>query len=233
MSRNAADIASTGGSKMTKDVLAPNGYPARLVGVVFIGVQNQRPWLGEAKPPVDEVRLTYELSHEFMKDEDGEILADKPRWLTEKVAFKALKLEKAKSTKRFKSIDPSGVNAGDFKACLGNGCTLVIVNNPGKGDHAGKVFENIGDVTPAPNMPGYTQPEVVNETFYYDLNDDSCTLEEFRALPEFVQEIIMGANDFSTSVLAKQIGGENGQPSADVPQDAPEAADDAGEDSPY
>jgi hypothetical protein len=232
MSRNANNIPTGGGKRFTKEVLKPDGYLARVVGLVFVGVQNQRPYLGQEKPPVDELRITYELSTEFMKDEDGELLADKPRWLTETIPFKSLKLDKAKSSKRYSVLDVANANDGDFKALLGSPCTLVVTNNPGKGQHAGKVFENVGDVTPAPNLPGYVQPELVNPTFYYDPQDDGCTLEEFRSQPEFIQEIVMGANDFSTSVLATQIAGENGQPVADAPK--PSADETTGDDDqPY
>jgi len=233
MARNAADIPSGNTGGMQKDLLTTDGYPARLVGIVFTGVQNQRPYQGVPKDPVDEVRLTYELSHEFMKDEEGEILADKPRWLTETVPFKSLKLDKAKFTKRYNAIDPSNAGKGVIKNCLSNPVTVLIVNNPGKGKHEGKVFENIGDVSlPPKKLPGYVQPPMVNPPFYYDLNDGDCTLEDFRKQPEFVQEIIMGANDFSTSLLAGLLGAETGKPVSSTPREAPEEST-GDEENPY
>jgi len=233
MARSAADIpAGDGGNKFNKEVLKPNGYPARLVGAVFVGEQNQRPYMGEAKPPVQEVRLTYELSHAFMKGEDGEDLTDKPRWQSETVAFKSLKLDRAKFTKRYNVFDPAHTNKGVIANCLGLPCTVVVTNNAGKGKHAGKVFENIGDVTAVADFPGYVQPELVNDTFYYDPFDEECTLEQFRAQPEFLQGIIMGANDYAHSHLAKLIGGA---PEPKVEQraapEAPEADND--DENPY
>lgn len=232
MARSAADIPSGSGGNLTKEVLAPNGYPARLVGAVFVGEQNQRPFKGEAKPPVQEVRLTYELSHAFMKGEDGNDLPDKPRWQSETVAFKSLQLERAKFTKRYNIFDPTHEHKGVIADCLGKPCTVVVTNNAGKGKHAGKVFENIGDVTSVAVMPGYVQPELVNEAFYYDPFDEECTLEQFRAQPEFLQEIIMGANDYAQSHLATLIGGapepKRAAPETDEPEvDAPD------DDSPY
>ena len=231
MARSGNDIPNEGSSKFTKEVLTPNGYPARLVGAVFLGVQNQRPYQGTAKPPVEELRLTYELSHEFMKDEEGADIPDKPRWQSETVAFKSLKLELAKFTKRYNVLDPTGEHNGIIKDCLGAACSVLITNNVGSGKHAGKIFENIGDVTSAPNVPGYVQPEAVNDVFYYDPFDAACTLEEFRAQPEFIQEIIMGANNFAQSELAELIGAEGGAPAPEG-REAP-AEDTPDEDSPY
>jgi hypothetical protein len=239
MARNASDIPAGDSSKFQKEVLAPNGYPARVVGLTFVGVQNQRPYMGQAKPPADELRITYELSHEFMKDEDGKVLEDKPRWLTETIPFKSLKLDKAKSSKRYAVLDPTGASGGEWQQLLGAPCTVVVTNNAGKGKHEGKVFENIGDVTPKfvnpiPGQAPYEQPELINPTSYYDLNDTDCTLEDFRALPEFVQEIIMGANDYSASNVAKLLGAESGKPPAAEDSPQPQATADVGEgEDPY
>ncbi len=232
MSRNAKDIKTGSNDFQEKEVLAPNGYPARVAGLVFVGVQKQRPYQGQPKDPADEVRVTYEFSHEFMKDKDGNVLEDKPRWITESFPFKAMDLDRAKSTKRYKAIDPQDEAKGDWRNLIGKGCTVLITNNAGKGKHEGKVFENIGDVSAAPNMPGYEQPTLQNEPFYYDLHDDACTLEDFRALPEFVQEIILKADDYASSHLAKLLGAENGKPGTPSAEEAP-ASQETDEDNPF
>jgi len=97
------------------------------------------------------------------------------------------------------------------------------------------MFTNIGDVTAPPRMAGYKQPPLINEAFYFDLNDQECTVDQFRALPEFVQETIRKADDYPTSVLAARLEGKE-EKVADkaVKQRAPEneeAQDD--DDLPY
>ena len=208
MARNAKAVPSTGGnSDMVAPELAPGAYPARVVGVVFLGVQEQRPFKGEAKPPVDEVRLTYELSDEFMQDKEGNDLEDKPRWFSEDIPFKGLNLELAKSTKRYKSIDPTDSCDGDFSKLLGMTCQVVVVTNPGKGKHLGKTFVNVADVTPAPNLKGYVQAELKNPPVFFDPMDDEVTKEEFDDIPEWVRNKILGALDHEGSPLQAVLGG--------------------------
>ena len=52
------------------ELLEANNYPARVVQVIDLGLQAQRPYQGKDKPPAYEIMLTYELGTEFMRDED-------------------------------------------------------------------------------------------------------------------------------------------------------------------
>lgn len=209
MARNAKQVSSSGGNNnLQAPELTPGAYPARVVSVIFLGVQEQRPFQGQAKPPIDEVRITYELSSEFMLDEEGNVLEDKPRWFSEDIPFHSLNADRAKSTRRYNAIDPADTCDGDFSKLIGKPCQVVLVNNPGKGKHAGKVFTNVGDVTPAPNLPGYVQPELVNPSQYFDPQDENVSKEVFESFPEFLRQKIMGALDYSSSPLARAMGGE-------------------------
>jgi hypothetical protein len=214
MTRNAKAVPSTGGdSNMKAPELAPGAYPARVVGVVYLGVQEQRPFQGEAKKPIDEVRLTYELSDEFMQDEEGNDVEDKPRWFSEDIPFHSLNADRAKSTKRYKAIDPKDSCDGDFSKLLGMACQVVVVVNPGKGKHQGKTFFNIADVTPAPNLKGYVQADLKNPTVSFDPMDDNVSKEEFEALPEWIRTKILGAVDHDGSPLQAVLGGAPSAPS--------------------
>lgn len=225
MSRNFND-ANSGGNKFNAPELEPGGYPGRLVGICFLGVQKQKAFQGQAKKPVDEVRYTYELSDEFMKDENGEDLTDRPRWFSERLAVYGPDADKAKLTKRNKALDPNNESGGDARKMLSRAGNIMLVHNPGKGANQGKVFTNVGDVGAAIKLKNYTQPDLVNPTFYYDPMDENCTLEEFRAQPEFVQKLILEADDHAISVLARQLqeARENGE-------DVPEGGQAAGHDN--
>ena len=221
MSRNANEVVMTGGgNKMTADLLAPGAYAARVVQVVFLGVQKQRPWQGEAKPPVDEVSITYELADQFMKGEDGEPLTDKPRWLHDKFPFYSLKADRAKSTARYNAIDPSGKHGGDFAKLIGMPCQVVVVHNAGKGSHAGKTFENIGSVTPAVSLAGYEQPPLQNDTVYFDPQDKDIEgiVDVFNGLSEYIQGIIKGAEDYQGSAIYNALGGTTLTSGVNVPE---------------
>lgn len=71
MARNLKDNDK---KKMDAPLIPVKSYPGRLVGITFLGVQKQFPFKGETKPPHEMVRYTYELSHEFMHDEEGNLL---------------------------------------------------------------------------------------------------------------------------------------------------------------
>lgn len=47
------------------------------------------------RPPVGYIMLTYELCTEFMKDEQGNDIEDKPRWLSESIPLLPLDSELA------------------------------------------------------------------------------------------------------------------------------------------
>ncbi len=223
MARNAKAVPSNGGnSDMKAPELTPGAYPARVVGVVYLGVQEQRPYMGEAKKPIDEVRLTYELSDEFMQDAEGNDLEDSPRWFSEDIPFHSLNADRAKSTKRYNAIDPSDSCDGDFTKLLGMPCQVVLVINPGKGKHQGKTFVNIADVTPAPNLKGYVQAELKNPTVSFDPMEDGVTKESFEALPEWIRVKILGALDHEGSPLQAALGGSPESPAEEESQDGEE-----------
>ena len=235
MGRNANEVQGGGsggeGGKLKKVQLKPGSYAARVVQVVFLGVQEQWAFQGKAKDPIDKVRMTYELSTEFMTDEEGKILEDKPRWFSEDFPFHSLKADRAKSTKRYNSLDPSGEAGGDFSKLLGKACQVVIVLNPnkkGKKDDEGNliVYENVGDVTGAVNLPGYEQPALINPPFYFDPAADDVSLDDFRSIPEWIQKDIQKALDYAGSPLAAKLGQGEAKPADDVKEPEVEGTDD-------
>ena len=101
-----ATTAPVGAGKQFPNMEAGT-YPTRIVIVADLGLQAQRPFSGsDQKEPRREVLLTYEFTDEFQKDDDGEDIADKPRWLTETFPLYNLGADRAKSTKRYNALDP-------------------------------------------------------------------------------------------------------------------------------
>ena len=86
-----------GGNFVPQANIEPGTYPGRLVQVIDFGLQPQRPFKGQDKPPAYELGTTYELVDEFMKDENGEDIEDKPRWVSESFPFHSLAADKAKN----------------------------------------------------------------------------------------------------------------------------------------
>lgn len=196
---------STNSNRTPQPNLEIGGHAARLVQLIDLGLQAQRPYKGTEKPPVEVLYATYELSHDFMLDADGKPNPELPRWISEDFAAYSLDADKAKSTLRYKVLDPTMEHKGDFSKLLGAPCTVVVVHNAGHGNNAGKIFDNIGDVAPPVRLPGYVQPTLVNSPVFFDLS--APDLEVFNKLPAFLQDRIKGNLNYAGSPLAKLLGG--------------------------
>jgi len=130
---NANKVPSSNSSNSKRpDPVAPGTYPARLVQVVGLGTQKQRPYKGDEKPPAMMIRVTYELLDEFMKDEDGNDREDAPRWISEEFKFLSLKADLAVSTKRYAALDPTKAANGDWAELVGAPCMVTIINEQDK-----------------------------------------------------------------------------------------------------
>lgn len=183
----------------TPDPLEVGTYPARVVQIIDLGLQKQDPYKGEEKEPKVEICVTYEFLDEFLKDEDGNDLEDKPRWLSEKFTMNHLDSDLAKSTKRYMALDPELEHDGDWSKLLGAPCMVTIVNNEGKGKHSGKVFNNITSVQSMRAKEQSKAPPLVNEPKMFDV--DEPDIEVFLSLPEFRQDQIKSNLNYEGSVL--------------------------------
>lgn len=199
MGLNANEVVGKNGPKAP--TLAAGSYPARLAQVIDLGLQAQRPYQGKEKPPAQEIMLTYELVDEFLKDEDGNDQPDKPRHQSESMALHNLKADKAKSTARYFSLDPSGKYQGDFAACLATPVLVTIVQNPGKGKNAGQVFANVQAIAPMRDKDALRCPQLVKAGLVFDL--DKPDLVAFQAFPRFIQDKIRANLNYEGSVLKK------------------------------
>lgn len=181
-------------------------YPARLVQIVDLGLQNQRPWQGQEKPPAYEMSITYELLDEFMLDEDGNELEDKPRWISEIIPVKNLSADKAKSTKRYLALDPTQEFEGDFTALIGKPCMVTIVNNQGKGANTGKVFNNVASIAPMRAKDADKAAELVNDPKVFVL--DEPDMDIYESLPDFMKEKLTTNLEYNGSKLQAALGEE-------------------------
>jgi hypothetical protein len=213
---------AAGGQRIAQDNLAAGNYPVRTVQIIDYGIQPQRPYMGQDKPPVQEIGLTYEFLDEFMKNEAGEEQLDKPRWLSEQMPLHALKADKARSTQRYMALDPKVVYEGDFSKLLDIPAMLTVVNNPGK---EGKVYDNVGALSPMRPRDAANAPQLVNKPVFFDL--DAPDMAVFGKFPKWIQEKIQGNLNFQGSPLQKALkgGGAKEQPKKEEPV-AEEAEDD-------
>lgn len=179
--------------------LDAGGYPGRLVRVIDLGLQAQQAYQGKDKPPAHMINVTYELSDEFLKNEAGEEMPDKPRWVSEEFTLQPLTSDLANSTKRYNILDPSGSFDGDWVQCLSAPCMINIVQNPSK--KTGVVYEKVVGITALNKKMLDKLPPLVNETKYFDLTDPD--IELFKSFPQFIQDKITANLEFAGSPLEK------------------------------
>jgi hypothetical protein len=183
-------------------------YPGRLVQVIDLGMQKQRPWQGQEKPPAHMISLTYELVDEFLLDEDDQEDKEKPRFITEEFVLFNLASERAKSTARYNALDPEGISEGDFSDLLETPVNITIVQNPTKD---GRIFNNIASISTMRNKDRKRTAELVNKPKMLDLDDPD--LEVFLSLPDWIKTKIKDNLEFEGSILQKML--------KDVKEDAP------------
>lgn len=210
---NARKVAHSGGNKgPAQEAIEPGTYPIRVAQIIDLGLQPQRPYQGQEKPPAHEMMLTYELLDEFCVDEDGNEDTEKPRWLSETLPLRSLMAEKAKSTQRYYALDPNEDSEGDFTALAGVAANASIVQNAGKGKNVGKIYNNIQALSPMrPKDQAKAEP-LKKEPKVFVL--DEPDLEVFNSLPDWLQDKIKDNLEYQGSELQKALEGAPSEPEA-------------------
>lgn len=185
-----------------QEPLEPGTYSARVVQIIDMGLQPQREWMGKAKPPAQVINITYELSDEFMKDEDGNDIEDKPRWISEMIPLRSLSSDKATSTIRYRVFDPDNVFDGDFSQCIEVPVMVTIANN----QKDGRIYNNIAAVGQMRERDAKRCPPLVNKGGCFIL--DKPNLEMFNSFPKFIKEKITKNLNYNGSVLQKMLSEE-------------------------
>lgn len=218
-------------NRVEQPIIEADVYPARLVQIIDLGLQPQRAYQGQEKPPANEIMLTYELVECFMVGEDGQEIEDKPRWISETLPFYGLHADKAKSTQRYKALDPNEEHEGDFGELITYPCNVTIVNNQ-KGD---KVYTNVANVAAMSAKKAANLPGLKNDPKLFDL--DNPDMEVFNSLPEWIREKIKGNLNFKGSKLEAALGGapakKEEKPKKEAKPKAPAWEEEEDEDNPY
>lgn len=225
MALNAGNVKQNGGGNRVQQAEVDIGnYPARLVQILDMGSRPVEKWDEVSKsykptgPVMPHIMLSYELGTEFMKDEQGNDVDGKPRWISEEWPLYNLKSDKATTTKRYNVFDPKQVDRGDWVKQAGKACTLTII-------HTNKGKAKIGGVTPP--MKGMVIPELQNPIKIFDL--DQPDMEIFGSLPQWVQDKIKGNVNFVGSPLDVLLNGGNAKaPEKPQPKPQPEPEPEAG-----
>ena len=232
MALNAKKKQAPKGNGPKQEAIEVGTYEGRVVEIIDLGLQKQRPYKGQEKPPKQMIRITYELCDEFCLDEDGNEMEDKPRWVSEEIPFSPMTADLAKSTKRYNAIDPDDVNDGDFTGLLGFPCMIsvgVYINK------AGEERNEVTDVVKIAKKKAAKLPELVNEARYFDVDEPDLAM--FLTFMDWLQEKIKGNLEFKGSKLEALLNGEeykepveNGQDEDEPDEEPLEEANEPDED---
>lgn len=182
-----------------------DNYPCRVAQVIDLGLHHKDVWddtqkaftKATDKAPVNMLMVTYEFTTEFVKDEEGNDLEDKPRWLSERFPVYPLDSDLATSTKRYNAFDPgAGKFGGDWARIAGEPCSVSITHK-----RSGKA--KIGNV--AKPMKGMVVAELKNPIKVLDLAEPD--LDVFNSLPDWLQEEIKSNLEFAGSPLEALLAG--------------------------
>lgn len=209
---NLNKIPSNKGNGFQQPDLEDGSYPARVVQVIDLGLQAQRPWKGQEKPPKHEVFITYELLDEFCVDEEGNELTDKPRWVSERIPLNNLDNDKAKSTQRYNVLDPNNEFGGEFLDVVGQPCVVTLVINK-KDD---KTYTNVASISAMRAKDASKAPELQGTPTVFNL--ESPNKEVFDAFPEWIQDVLKGNLEYAGSRLAEMLG-DDSEPEAKGDED--------------
>lgn len=205
MGLNAKNKKYEGGNRVEQDPLEPGTYPVRVAQIIDLGVQEQQPYQGQVKPPVQELMVTYEFLDEFIKDENGEYDYDRPRWLSETFAFHSLESDLAKSTKRYYALDPDlSIGGGDWTLLGGVPAMATVINKAGKNKNAGKVFNNIGSISSMRKKEADKAPELKKPAKIFN-QEDLDTVDIFFTLPQWLQDKIKQGLEWEGSDMAEAV----------------------------
>ena len=207
---NAKKLPTPKTSGPKQEAMEAGTYPCRVVQIIDLGVQPQRAFEGQPKPPKQHIRITYEFTDEFCLDEDGNEMEDKPRWLSEEMPFNPLSSDLAKSTKRYKAIDPNDDFDGDFTQLINQPCNVTITATQGKGKNAGNTYNNVSAVTSMRKRDADKCPELVNDTLVFLVDDPD--MEVWGKMPQWLQDKITEGIEFKGSALDKALNGGGGEP---------------------
>lgn len=207
MALHAGKVKAAGGNGKKfapQDEIEVGNYPSRLAQVIDLGRHYRDKWVdGQGyiadteKPAVGHIMLTYELTTEFMKDEQGNDIEDKPRWLSETLPLYSLDNDKANSTKRYLAFDRPKKHGGDWTELLGAPCTITTA-------HTAKGRAKVGSVTPP--MKGLQILECKNVPKFFDTTAPDADI--FNSLPQWIQDKIKSNLDYEGSELQVMLEGK-------------------------
>jgi len=176
-------------------VLDAGAYPARLLSLATLGLQEQRPYKGEQKDPAVEVMFTFEILGQTITINDEE----QPRIISRRAKF--VGGDRSNFTKWVKALDPDGSKSNGYKelsGLLGLPCQVEVQVYQDKDNNDRNGMGNLTQL-----MAGFEAPEMQMQPFIF--NFDQPEWEDFQKLPRWVQNACKNALNFEDSALQRMV----------------------------
>ena len=135
---------TTGGGDYEARVIPAGATVGRLIEYIELGVQPQRPYLGQEKKPAEEVRLTFELLNPKTNIYEIDIEGAKKK-VADRISLTLTKSlnEKSKYTKLFRTLARGRSEITHLAQCLGEAFIITVVHNEVEKDGKKTVYFNI------------------------------------------------------------------------------------------
>lgn len=190
---------------------------ARLVAVIDLGIQERKPYKGEAKAPCRQINMIYELTDDFVTI-DGE---QRPRWISRNE--NAFNGPQANLPAVIRALDPDGAYNGDLAALAMAGAPCMVTIGP-KVDMHGKPIDGvkITDIGAVPAALVPSVPPLGNPPIVFDFDNPSP--EMYARLHNWVRSKIKEAKNYVGSSCEAMVKALDTQAAA-APQQAPVKAE--------
>jgi hypothetical protein len=174
-------------------------HEARIVQVIMLGEQERQAFKGEQKPPIQMMRVTFELPFSTIErviNKEGDT-ETQPRWISHE--FPVSSFDQSTCMKWGKILG----FGGDWSKAIGMPCQIFVQVQQGKKDPS-KYYAKVKDLLSMSSRAAETLPEIHNpdRTLLFSPRDGSPeNVAVFNEFPEWLQGKIEQALDFHSSGL--------------------------------
>ena len=205
LNRKSSVPSTTASSDTEYTNLKPGEYEGRLAYVADLGLQ-EREYMGESKPPAQQISLGIEILNQFV-NVDGK---EQPRLLWTKPFNIFYEMdERGNEYKFYKTFDSTAMEGqvADWDSALGKPCNVLVKNVAGKGENASRLYDNIDSISSIPTKyQSDVAASVVTDMAVGDADDDNNPAQRAMfGLPRYIfDRRIKGGNN---GAEAKAVGG--------------------------
>jgi hypothetical protein len=195
--------------KKPRELIPAKVQEAYCYGVVDLGTQERKPYMGKPKDPQRALVIFFEFTEELRQfKEDGPM---EPMVKSQKYSY--FTDEKSALAKLCASWLGKKVSEVDFEKLAGTPASISIVHEKGED---GKVYDNMGAIAPLSEKLVPLMPPMHNPPMNFSINEHGFESKEFEKLYEWVKETIKKSAEYK-----EYLNGPHGSPTEAAADDIP------------